>query len=189
MSTDTKERIASTALDLFHANGYSATGVLDITRAAGVPKGSFYHFFESKEALAVEAVKLYEATVKYELLDTAETSPLGRIQAHLSYVTKMAEAENFQRGCLLGNFSNEMPSQSAAVTAVVEQSLDLWTGKLAAAIAAAQNEGEIANHSDPRRLAGFIIASFEGAVARSKLTRSRAPLDGFLETVYSDVLA
>jgi TetR/AcrR family transcriptional repressor of nem operon len=89
----------------------------------------------------------------------------------------------------LGNFSNEMPSQSAAVTAVVEQSLELWTDKLAAAIAAAQTEGEIANRSDPQRLAGFIIASFEGAVARSKLTRSRTPLDGFLETVYSDVLA
>jgi TetR/AcrR family transcriptional repressor of nem operon len=189
MSTDTKDRIASTALDLFHANGYSATGVLDITRAAGVPKGSFYHFFESKEALAVETVRLYEATIKYELLETAQASPLGRIRAHLSYITKMAEAENFQRGCLLGNFSNEMPSQSAAVTAVVEQSLELWTDKLAAAIAASQAEGEIANRSDPQRLAGFIIASFEGAVARSKLTRSRTPLDGFLETVYSDVLA
>lgn len=189
MSTGTKERIASTALDLFHANGYSATGVLDITRAAGVPKGSFYHFFESKEALAVETVKLYEATIQYELLDSGEASPLGRIRAHLSFITKMAEAENFQRGCLLGNFSNEMPSQSAAVTAVVEQSLELWTGKLAVVIEAAQNDGEISNHSDPRRLAGFIIASFEGAVARSKLTRSSAPLDGFLETVYSDVLA
>lgn len=189
MSTGTKERIASTALNLFHANGYSATGVLDITRAAGVPKGSFYHFFESKEALAVETVKLYEATIKYELLDSAEASPLGRIRAHLSFITEMAEVENFQRGCLLGNFSNEMPSQSAAVTSVVEQSLELWTGKLAAAIEGAQKEGEISSHSDPRRLAGFIIASFEGAVARSKLTRSRAPLDGFLETVYSDVLA
>lgn len=189
MNTGTKDRIASTALDLFHAKGYSATGVLDITRAAGVPKGSFYHFFESKEALAVETVRLYEATIKYELLDTADTSPLGRIRTHLAYVTTMAEAEDFQRGCLLGNFSNEMPAHSPAVAAVVEQSLELWTEKLAAAISAAQTDGEISNLGDPRRLAGFIIAGFEGAVARSKLTRSRAPLDGFLETVYSDVLA
>lgn len=189
MSTDTRDRILSTALELFHANGYSATGVLDITRAAGVPKGSFYHFFPSKEALAVETVKQYRGSVRYEVLETPGKSPLGRIREHLAYITTMAEAEDFQRGCLLGNFSNEMPSQSAVVTDVVEQSLALWTDKLAAAIAEAQAKEEIANRSDPRRLAGFIIASFEGAAARSKVTRSRAPLDGFLETVYSDVLA
>ncbi|YCK79691.1 TetR/AcrR family transcriptional regulator (plasmid) [Arthrobacter sp. D3-18] len=189
MSTDTKQRIASTALDLFHANGYSATGVSDIARAAGVPKGSFYHFFESKEALAAETVKLYETTINYDLLDRGSPSPLARIKSHLTFITAMAETDDFQRGCLLGNFSTEMPSQSATVTAAVERSLELWTGKLAKAISQAQTEQEISNRSDPQRLAGFIIASFEGAVARSKLTRSRAPLDGFLETVYSDILA
>jgi TetR/AcrR family transcriptional regulator, transcriptional repressor for nem operon len=188
VSASTRERITATALDLFHANGYSATGVLDITKAAGVPKGSFYHFFQSKEALAAETVRLYQASLKVELLDPPKLSPLRRIRQHLEYRTNLAAAEGFKRGCLLGNFSNEMPSQSEAVTAVVEQALEHWSRKLAAAIAAAQEAGEISNQGDPGRLAGFIIAGFEGAMARAKLTHSRTPLDGFLETVNTDIL-
>lgn len=189
MAVGTKERISAKALELFHANGYSATGVLDITRAAGVPKGSFYHFFDSKEALAVETVALYGATTHVELLDGPSSSPLQRIHDHLAHITGMVEADGFTRGCLLGNFSNEMPSQSAAVTEVVEQALEAWTVKLSAAIAAAQETGEITNKGDAYRLASFIVAGFEGAVARAKLTKSRAPLDGFLETVSADILA
>ena len=189
MAVGTKERITAKALELFHTNGYSATGVLDITRGAGVPKGSFYHFFDSKEALAVETVALYGATTHVELLDGPSASPLQRIHDHLAHITGMAEADGFTRGCFLGNFANEMPSQSAAVTAVVEQALEGWTQKLAAAIQAAQKAGEITNKGDAHRLAAFIVAGFEGAVARAKLTQSREPLDGFLETVDSDILA
>lgn len=189
MAVGTKERISAKALELFHANGYSATGVLDITRAAGVPKGSFYHFFDSKEALAVETVALYGATIRVDLLDGPSASPLRRIQDHLAHLTRMAEADGFTRGCLLGNFANEMPSQSAAVTEVVEQALEAWTVKLAAAIAAAQEAGEVTNKGDAYRLASFIVAGFEGAVARAKVTKSRAPLDRFLETVSTDILA
>lgn len=189
MSVGTKERISAKALELFHANGYSATGVLDITRGAGVPKGSFYHFFDSKEALAVETVALYGATTHVELLDGPSASPLQRIHEHLAHITAMAAADGYTRGCLLGNFSNEMPSQSAAVTEAVEQALEGWTLKLAEAIAAAQEAGEISNKGEAYRLASFIVAGFEGAVARAKLTKSSAPLDGFLKTVRADILA
>lgn len=188
MAANTKERITATALELFHSNGYSATGVLDITRAAGVPKGSFYHFFDSKEALAVETVELYGASTHVEMLDGPTPSPLQRIRDHLAFITGLAEADDFKRGCFLGNFSNEMPPQSDAVSTAVERSLETWTGKLAAAIAAAQKAGEIGNRGDARRLAGFIIASFEGAMARAKVSGSRVPLDDFLETVHADIL-
>lgn len=188
MAVGTKERITAKALELFHANGYSATGVLDITRGAGVPKGSFYHFFDSKEALAVETVALYGAMTHVELLDGPSASPLQRIHDHLKHLTGMAAADGYTRGCLIGNFSNEMPSQSAAVTEVVERALEGWTLKLAATIALAQEAGEISNKGDAYRLASFIVAGFEGAAARAKLTKSGAPLDGFLETVSVDLL-
>jgi TetR/AcrR family transcriptional regulator, transcriptional repressor for nem operon len=189
MVASTRDTIAATALELFHAKGYSATGVLDITKAAGVPKGSFYHFFDSKEALAVEAVALYGASTRLDLLDGPSDSPLQRIHDHLDHLVALAEADGFTRGCLLGNFSTELPSHSQVITAAVSQALEAWTRKLAGAIAAAQEAGEITNPGDPTRLAEFAIAAFEGVLARAKVSGSRAPLEGYRTTVFTDILA
>jgi TetR/AcrR family transcriptional repressor of nem operon len=188
MGADTREVILDKALELFHMKGYSATGVLDITRAAGVPKGSFYHFFESKEKLAVETVNRYAQTIQIELLDDPKVSPLQRIRDHIDHVIWMTAGDDYARGCLLGNFSTEMPSQSDAVTVAVAAQLSEWTHKLAETIAAAQQAGEIATRSDPERLAGFIVSGLEGALGRAKVSRSRAPLDGFRQSVFEDVL-
>src|SRR5690349_22463716 len=55
-TSDAKEKILSAAHSLIDLRGYSALGVAEICRAAGVPKGSFYYFFESKEALALAVI-------------------------------------------------------------------------------------------------------------------------------------
>lgn len=185
---NTKERIVKEALGLFHANGYSATGVLDITRAAGVPKGSFYHFFSSKEDLALEAVETYRKITRVELLDGTGGSALQRIRQHLQHLVSMAEVADFSHGCLLGNFSTEMPSQSPRVAAAVESALQSWTGHLAQAISEAQNAGEIENKANATRLASFVISGLEGSLARAKVSGSREPLNVFFETVFRDIL-
>ncbi|MDQ0867515.1 TetR/AcrR family transcriptional regulator [Arthrobacter globiformis] len=185
---NTRERILKEALELFHANGYNATGVLDITRAAGVPKGSFYHFFSSKEDLALEAVETYKKITRVELLDGAGGSALQRIRQHLLHLANMAEVADFSHGCLLGNFSTEMPSQSARVSAAVENALQSWTEHLAQAISEAQDAGEIRNAGDAARLASFVISGFEGSLSRAKVSGSREPLNVFFETVFRDIL-
>lgn len=54
-----REEIVNAAVEQFHARGFNAAGVKDITDSAGVPKGSFYNHFVSKEALAVVALERY----------------------------------------------------------------------------------------------------------------------------------
>lgn len=188
MRADTRQVIADTALELFHTNGYTATGVNDIAKAAGVPKGSFYHFFDSKESLALEAVSLYFSNMRLDLLDGPSESPLQRVRDHIRHAVDASAGDNFAKGCLLGNFSIEMPSQSGAVTDVVATSLQAWKQRLSATVAAAASAGEIQTTSNPDRLAQVIIAGLEGSLAHAKVLSSQAPLDDFVETVFSDLL-
>ena len=188
MGSDTRNVIVDTAVRLFHTKGYTATGVLDITKAAGVPKGSFYHFFDSKESLALEAVSQYAANTRWDLLEGPSESPIQRIRDHVNHVVEMAATDDFSRGCLLGNFSTEMPSQSEAVTEAVGQSLAVWKQRLAATIAQAQSAGEISSQTDSERLAQVIIAGLEGSIAHAKVLRSQAPLDDFVDAVFSSIL-
>lgn len=188
MGASTRDVILEKALDLFHARGYTATGVMDITKAAGVPKGSFYHFFDSKEKLALETVSIYAASIQVELLDGPSESPLQRMRDHIDHVIWLAGEKGYERGCLLGNFSTEMPSQSAEVSAAVESTMTQWTARMAGTLAAAKEAGEIATGGEPERLAAFIIAGLEGALARAKVARSRTPLDDFKKTVFEDLL-
>ena len=188
MGSDTRQIIADTALELFHTNGYTATGVNDIAKAAGVPKGSFYHFFDSKETLALEAVALYSSSIGLDLLDGPSTSPLQRIRDHIERAVNASAADDFTKGCLLGNFSTEMPSQSSAVADAVGTTLTIWKMRLASTIAEAHTAGEIATSSNPERLAQVLIAALEGSLAHAKVLRSQTPLDDFVVTVFADIL-
>src|SRR5919109_3667217 len=85
-------------------SGYAATGLVELLQVAGVPKGSFYNHFESKEAFAVELVRRYYAGHDRRLADVVaetERSPLGRLRSYFDELRKRAvEADAPVRGCL-----------------------------------------------------------------------------------------
>src|SRR6185295_5851434 len=65
---DVRRRLLAAGLDLVHARGFAASGVKDITDAAGVPKGSFYAYFPSKEGFAAAILEHYWADIEQRLL-------------------------------------------------------------------------------------------------------------------------
>ena len=65
-----REEIAQAALRQFREYGFNATGVSDITAAAGAPKGSFYNHFTSKEECALEALSRYGDGLRFDILTT-----------------------------------------------------------------------------------------------------------------------
>ena len=75
-----KDEIVTAAVETLHRKGFNGTSVQDITDAAGAPKGSFYNHFESKEALAAEAVRRYreKGRVRLSILQDAKLPPLFR---------------------------------------------------------------------------------------------------------------
>ena len=186
-----RERLLAAGLETLHARGFNATGVQDIVDAAGVPKGSFYNHFASKDALGAEVVQIYaaKAETRLRLLQDTSVPPLVRLRTYFETLNQLGVASGYAHGCLLGNFSTELSAQSPAIRDCLRKVFTDWTAAVAVVIAEAQGAGDVPKTTAASPLAGFLIDAWEGAVMRSKVERSRAPLDAFLTVAFSKILA
>lgn len=185
-----KEQLVATSLSLLHSRGFNATSVQDITAAAGVPKGSFYNHFASKEALGLEVLQRYaeKAGQLGAALHDMSLPPLDRIKQYFHDYIESNVATDFNCGCLLGNFSTELSNQVPAIRAEMRVAFGKSAGALADAIAAGQRDGSIASAYPAAELADFVVDAWQGAVLRSKVEHSRAPLDRFASVVLRRIL-
>src|SRR5882672_2908322 len=111
-----RQEIIDAGLQVFARRGFKASSVQDITSAAGVPKGSFYNHFESKEELGVVIVDLYgEGAHRRAALRDGSLPPLERLRRHFRGLADMFGEAKWERGCLLGNFSAEVSADSALI--------------------------------------------------------------------------
>jgi TetR/AcrR family transcriptional repressor of nem operon len=185
-----KEQLVTTSLSLLHSKGFNATSVQDITAAAGVPKGSFYNHFASKEALGLEVLQRYTekaAELGAALQDTS-LSPLERIQQYFRDYIESNVANDFNCGCLLGNFSTELSNQVPAIRQEMQRSFGKSAGALAT-VRAAPRDGSIGATTPAGELADFVTDAWQGAVLRSKAEHSREPLERFARVVLQRILA
>jgi TetR/AcrR family transcriptional regulator, transcriptional repressor for nem operon len=182
---EVRGRLLAAGLDLVHSRGFAASGVKDITDAAGVPKGSFYAYFPSKEAFAAAILDHYWSDIASRILpilDSDGSSP-ERIKRFFHALADEHEASDFLLGCLVGNLSLELSGSSEPVRAELVRILDAWGEALTSCVRAGQRRsGGIRSDLDAAELASLLIESWEGAALRGKVTRSRTPYDRF-ETV------
>jgi TetR/AcrR family transcriptional regulator, transcriptional repressor for nem operon len=190
-----REQLISSALEVFHTRGFNGSGVQDIVDAAGVPKGSFYNHFDSKEALGVEVVRAYTALVGAYVVEAGAAeilsgpgSPLGRIRAYFEAVIEQNVSCGVRKGCLLGNFASELAPHSEQIAKAVTDALQNWSAAVALALAQAQEAGELADDVDTDALARYLVDSYEGAATRAKLIGDRAPMDDFIRTTFDFLL-
>ena len=177
---DVRRRLLAAGLDLVHTLGFAASGVKDITDAAGVPKGSFYAYFSSKEAFAGAILEHYWADIEARLLPilSADGPSQQRIARFFHALADEHEAGDFLLGCLIGNLSLELGGTSAPVRAELLRILDRWSEALTTCVRSGQ-DGDIRGDLDAAELAELLIESWEGAALRGKVTRSRTPYDRF----------
>ncbi|MYM70272.1 TetR family transcriptional regulator [Pseudoduganella sp. FT55W] len=186
-----KEQIVTTSLQLLHSKGFNATSVQDITDAAGVPKGSFYNHFTSKEALGLEVLQRYTEGVGQmtALLRDRSLPPLQRLQQYFARMIEGNAANEFQFGCLLGNFSTELSNQIPAMRSAMREAFDGSSAVLAAVIAEGQQDGSIKSDAPATELASFVNDAWQGAVMRAKAEQSREPLERFARVVLGRILS
>jgi TetR/AcrR family transcriptional regulator, transcriptional repressor for nem operon len=190
-----RDQLIESAVEVFHARGFNGCSVQDIVEAAGVPKGSFYNHFASKEALGVEVVRAYTALVGGYVVEagaanilSAEGSPLERIRAYFEAVIEQNVSCGVRKGCLLGNFATELAPHSTEIAKAVTDALDNWSVAVAQALAQAQEAGELSMDADVDALARYLVDGYEGAAARAKLIGDRAPMDDFIRTTFDFLL-
>jgi TetR/AcrR family transcriptional repressor of nem operon len=186
-----RDQLLTAGLEVLHYKGFNATSVQDITDAAGAPKGSFYNHFESKEALALEALRLYldKGKARRAILRDANLPPLRRLRKYFEAGVESMVDAGFEAGCLLGNFGAELSPHSAVIRKRIGEALDGWSDGIAEVIAEAQKAGDVPRGTPAKELARFVIDAWEGAVLRAKVAKDREPLDLFVEVTFRKVLA
>jgi TetR/AcrR family transcriptional repressor of nem operon len=190
--TSARDDIVAAGLRTMLHKGFNGCGVRDIVAEAAAPQGSFTNHFRSKEAFAAEVLDLYFEHVKgivQETLEDESLAPRERLKRYLDAITKRLKADGFTRGCLIGDFSLEVPQESELLRTRLQAIYAEWLKPFAACIAEAQQAGEIASTFKPLDLADFLIASWEGAILRMKVERSAAPLERFKRIVFRTLFA
>lgn len=176
---------------MLHEGGYSATGIKDIVAAADVPKGSFYNYFESKEAFGQAVVDFYfdnGLVGLRELLCNERVPPLERLRTFFEERTRSFQASGYVRGCMLGNLSLEVADHIAPIRERLAAHFRTWSGLIEVCIAEAQNSGAIGNPLPAALLAQFLLNSWEGALLRMRVEKSDAPLNEFREVIFGSLL-
>ncbi|MFF8275048.1 TetR/AcrR family transcriptional regulator [Streptomyces lateritius] len=178
-----RERLLDAAGDLMRSRGYSSLGVAEICARAEVKKGSFYHFFESKQALTVEVVDAYwqgERTCWTDEL--ARSAPaLDRLRRLLDAMAavqrRTKEASGTVDGCLLGNLALELSTQEPGVRARLEEIFDEQIELVAAVLAEAAAEGAVPAERATVATARAVVAQLEGMVLFAKLKNDPGVMD------------
>ena len=186
----TKEQIVQAGLKILLDKGFNGVGVEEITETAGVPKGSFYNHFESKEALGAEIVERYgmDGTRRQVLLDKSLPA-LARLRGHFEGLNNLFVKSKFERGCLLGNFSAELSNQSAVIRERLAELYQHWSRDIELAIVDGQAEGTIPPGKNAADIAAFLLDAYEGALLRARVERSRASFDRFMQLAFDRILA
>lgn len=187
---NTRDQIFDAALMLLSERGFNACSVQDITAQAGVPKGSFYNHFDSKEALGAEIVGHYASRSKLrEILVDDSIPALERLRSYFSSLNDKMKDRGFQHGCMIGNMSAEMSEQSELIRDQLTKIYANWSAKLEYAVAAGQKEGTIPSQLSAKVLAGFLLNAWEGTTLRVRVDRSQDAFDQFMELAFNKILS
>jgi TetR/AcrR family transcriptional repressor of nem operon len=179
---DVRRRLLGAGLDLVHERGFAASGVKDITERAGVPKGSFYAYFASKETFAAAVLEHHWADIERRLVPILDADGLAteRIRRFFHALADEHEAGDFLLGCLIGNLSLELGGSSEPVRAQLIDILARWDEALTGCVRSGQGASDsIRTDLDAGELASLLIEAWEGAALRGKVSRSRTPYDRF----------
>jgi TetR/AcrR family transcriptional repressor of nem operon len=169
--------------------GYSGCGIQEITASAGLPRSAFYGYFESKEAFGAELVRQYGETGPRRLgLADKSIPPLERLRRHFEATIDLYIGMNYERGCLLGTFSAELANQSPLIRARLAALFSDWTQDIEAAVSEAQRTAAISTNAHAGRLAMFLLDSYEGAILRARVEKSRHAFDAFMRVVFTQIL-
>ena len=172
--TDTRARMLDTAADLLHRQGYTATGLNQILEESRAPKGSLYfHFPGGKEELMSLALERASESLTEMLERVLASAPSGEhaLDAITAYFAGQLQSSAFAKGCPLATVALEQAAASDALHRVCAATYARWQAAIAARL---ERDGHPRDRAES--LAGFFLATIEGALLLCRAHRSIDPL-------------
>ncbi|MGL4687505.1 MAG: TetR/AcrR family transcriptional regulator [Fusobacteriaceae bacterium] len=180
-----KNEIIKSSINIMHAKGYNGVGVKELTDAAGIPKGSFYNYFESKEDYGKEALYYYYSVInkdKFNILLDKDIDPLDRIRLFYgNMIDKISQDKSPKFGCFIGNLTQEISCGSS----VIQEATKKIHQEIVMKIENCLKEGNMKNFKE---LGGFIASSWQGALLKTKAYNNCKPIENFYKILVEVLL-
>ncbi len=167
----TKNALLDIGAQLIGEQGYNHTGIDAVLKAAGVPKGSFYYYFQSKEDFGLQIIeqsaKEYDAKLD-EIFNDPTRTPIERFRRYFDDGRALMAQQSCRKGCLIGNLGQELADQSETFRIRLAETFTKWNHRLAECVREGQAAGEIPADLDPLEIASFCLAGYEGASSKTR---------------------
>ena len=177
----TREAILDAASRLIHVHGYNHTSLDDVLRESGVGKGNFYYHFKSKEDLGYAILDQIIGSFLERTLEPCFSDPegqaLAQIRCFLDRLLETQRARNCVGGCPLGNLAAELSDVHEGFRARLTSVFAAWRERLTLVLRTAQSRGTVDGACRPEAVADFLVASLEGAILLTKLTKDIAVME------------
>ncbi len=182
-----RQHILDTAQIIISGKGFSAVGLNEILQEAGVPKGSFYHYFGSKEAFGEALLEAYFSAY-LDQLEACLTQPgVSGAELLMGYWIKWRDTQSDcdpKGKCLAVKLAAEVSDLSESMRSVLQCGTDQVIARLARAIEAGMADGSLLHQNSPQDTATTLYQLWLGASLRAKITRDREPLDTALRATH-----
>jgi TetR/AcrR family transcriptional regulator, transcriptional repressor for nem operon len=174
----TRDRLIASARYLFWERGFAGTSMSELLAHAEVNSGSFYHFFDSKEALLREVLEGYLRLLRPMVIDPAFASveePVGRIFAILAGYRERILGTECRYGCPLGRLALEIDPENAPAHTLIAQNFQGWIEAVRECLD--DMKPSLPRETDLDSLATYVLVVMEGGVMLSRSYRSVEPFD------------
>ncbi|MDV6315222.1 TetR/AcrR family transcriptional regulator [Idiomarina sp. HP20-50] len=186
IKNDTRQHIITIGADLISIHGFGSTGLNKILSEAQVPKGSFYHYFKSKNDFGLAVIETYAEEYEERMNETLGNEtlrPVERLRSYLRGSVEDMKSCDFSKGCLIGNLGQELASQSPLFRERLDSIFSNWEQRIARCLDAAREAQQIEQDIDTEQMGAFILSGWQGALLRAKVQRSMLPLLRFEEMI------
>lgn len=190
VKTTTRDKLMEVSLRLIMVQGFNHTGIGQIVKEAGVPKGSFYHYFPSKDELGHALIEAFGQAMQSHLQAYLATYDGPALSALRSYFEQAALTFGQQFdccNCLLGNMGQELAGQHEGFRTLVRQHFVELEAIVAATLEQAKAEGDLAADADCRWLAELLFSGWEGGIIRAKLEGSSHNLERYIDHFFGSL--
>lgn len=182
--TDTRTRLVEAARELFLRQGYAATGVAQILKAAGARSGSLYYFFPTKEDLLLAVLEWYRENLWPQVITPVferVSDPVERIFGVLDGYRQMLLLTECGQGCPIGNLALELSDSHPAARELIAVNFDGWRDAIRQCVDEAS--GQLPAGADAEELATFVLVTMEGGVMLAKAHKSIAPFNTAVDSL------
>lgn len=175
---DTRSKILQASFQLFHEQGYHATGISTILREAGANAGSLYHFFPSKDALLIGVLEFALVLLRPAVMDPAErrtSDPLERVFELLMQYREGMHMWGCKMGCPIGNLALEVADDNPPARRLIHQNFENWAVAVKKWLDDAADR--LPAHTDRAQLARFVLTVVEGGIMQARAAGNLGPYD------------